>query len=127
MIEVLQSPLQSNMPISNAVKANGMVFTSQIPRDPQSGAILHDRDILTQARQTFANLRAALGSTGADLRNVVQLTIFLVEASDGAAMNEAYREYFSQAPYPNRATVVVKELMVPGMRIELTAQAIVDF
>jgi 2-iminobutanoate/2-iminopropanoate deaminase len=37
-------------------------------------------------------------------------------------MNEVYTEYFSQ-PFPSRATVVVKELLSPGMRVELIAQA----
>jgi len=33
-----------------------------------------------------------------------------------------WEEYFSE-PYPNRATVVVKELLRPNMRIEIVAQA----
>ena len=37
-------------------------------------------------------------------------------------MNEVYKEYFSP-PYPSRATVVVKELMGPTMRVEIVAHA----
>jgi enamine deaminase RidA (YjgF/YER057c/UK114 family) len=37
-------------------------------------------------------------------------------------MNEVYKEFFKE-PYPSRATVVVKELMGPTMRVELIAHA----
>ena len=37
-------------------------------------------------------------------------------------MNEVYKEFFSP-PYPSRATVVVKELMGPTMRVEIIAHA----
>ena len=37
-----------------------------------------------------------------------------------AKMNEVYGKYF-EAPYPNRATVVISELMVPGCIIEVVA------
>jgi 2-iminobutanoate/2-iminopropanoate deaminase len=124
-IERVKSPLQSNLPISNAIRAGKHIFTSQIPRVPSTGEILTDRDTGKQSRQTFENLKAVMESAGGSLGDVAQLTIFLVEAEDAAEMNRAYREYFTE-PFPNRATVVVKALLVEGMRIELTAQGYVD-
>ncbi|MGF7137184.1 2-iminobutanoate/2-iminopropanoate deaminase [Paraburkholderia sp. EB58] len=124
-IERVKSPLQSNLPISNAIRAGKNIFTSQVPRVPSTGEILSDGDIGKQARQTFENLKVVMESAGGSLANVVQLTIFLVEAEDAAEMNRAYREYFAE-PFPNRATVVVKALLVEGMAIELTAQGYVD-
>jgi enamine deaminase RidA (YjgF/YER057c/UK114 family) len=41
-------------------------------------------------------------------------------------MNAVYREYFTAQPYPVRATVVVKELLAKGLRIEITATAVLD-
>ena len=37
-------------------------------------------------------------------------------------MNEVYATYF-KAPYPNRATVVISELLVPGCIVEMVAYA----
>jgi enamine deaminase RidA (YjgF/YER057c/UK114 family) len=37
-------------------------------------------------------------------------------------MNAVWRDIFRE-PYPCRATVVVKELLAPGMRIEIVATA----
>ena len=124
-IERVKSPLQSNLPISNATRSGNHIFTSQVPRVPSTGEILSDGDIGKQARQTFENLKVVMESTGGSLGDVAQLTIFLTEAEDAAEMNRAYREYFTE-PFPNRATVVVKALLVEGMRIELTAQGYVD-
>jgi enamine deaminase RidA (YjgF/YER057c/UK114 family) len=38
-------------------------------------------------------------------------------------MNAVYAEFFAK-PYPVRATVVVKELLAEGLRIEITATAV---
>ena len=91
-IERVKSPLQSNLPISNAIRAGKNIFTSQVPRVPSTGEILSDGDIGKQARQTFENLKVVMESAGGSLANVVQLTIFLVEAEDAAEMNLALDE-----------------------------------
>jgi enamine deaminase RidA (YjgF/YER057c/UK114 family) len=39
-------------------------------------------------------------------------------------MNEVYRRYFTAQPYPNRATVVVKELLGENCRIEIVVHAV---
>ena len=41
-------------------------------------------------------------------------------------MNAAYNTVFTEAPFPTRATVIVKELVgPPGVRIETTAHAVI--
>jgi enamine deaminase RidA (YjgF/YER057c/UK114 family) len=124
-IERIDTPTQSNLPISNTVRAGKHIYTSQTPRDLSTGRILSDADMTIQARQVFSNLRTAMQAAGGGLADVAQLTIYLTDSDDFAAMNEVYKELF-EYPYPNRATVVVKALMVPGMRIELMAHAVVE-
>lgn len=46
----------------------------------------------------------------------------LAGAADMPAVDAVYREYF-EPPYPNRSSVAVAALAVPGMRIELVAYA----
>lgn len=123
MFHTINSPLQSATPVSNAVRVGHQVFTSQIPRDPLTSAILVDCDIAQQARRVFENLRIAMEAAGGCLHDIYQMTIFLVDPADAAGMNKIYLELF-RAPYPSRATVVVKELALPGMRIEITAQGL---
>jgi len=125
MIEVVDTGIvKSKGPVSGAVIATGSrtLYMAVIPKDPQSGAIV-DGDIEVQARRTFANLKQTVESAGATLRDVAQVLIYLTESTDAATMNKVYGEFFS-APYPNRATVVVKALLAPGMRIEVVAHAV---
>ncbi len=110
-------------PVSNAVLANGTLYTAQIPKDPVTGEYVLG-DITTQARQAFCNLRQAVEAAGGILADVAQITIYLIDSADAPGMNEAYREFFSE-PYPNRATVVVKEILSKGVKIEIVAHAAV--
>lgn len=119
MFEVVDWGLPRNKgPVSNAVRAGGKVYTVQIPRDPASGEVLAQGDIREQTRQCLSNLDKVMKAAGGSLADVVQVLVYLVEGADAEGMNEVYKEFFKD-PYPNRATVVVKELLVPGMRVEM--------
>jgi reactive intermediate/imine deaminase len=105
-------------PVSTAVRANGMIFTAQIPKDANGDIVTGD--IRVQTRQMLRNLDTTAKAAGCTLKDVAQATLFIVDPDDFAAMNEVYGEFFS-APYPNRATVVVKRLIGPTMLVEMTA------
>ena len=121
-IERLTTQLQSDLPISNAVKAGDILYTSQIPRVPGTLEILNHADVGSQVRQTFENLKLVVEAAGGTMADVTQLTVFLIDPEDAVEMNRVYREFFVH-PFPNRATVVVKALLVPSMKIEIMAQA----
>lgn len=122
MFTVVETGLApSKGPVNGTVKAGDVIYTAQVPRDPRTGEMV-EGDITVQMRQTLANLKQAVEAGGGRLEDIVQILIYLVDAADGPAMNEVYREFFKQ-PYPSRATVVVKELMGPTMRVELIAHA----
>lgn len=95
-------------PYSQAVVANGMVFTSgQIALKP-SGEML-DGDIKEQTRQVLTNLSEVLIASGSSLDNVIKTTIFLDSMDDFATVNEIYAEFFASHK-PARSTVAVKTL-----------------
>ena len=96
-------------PYTQAVKANGFVYTAgQIPIDPSTGNIV-DGGATEQTRQVLENLKAVLQAAGSSLKQVVKATVFLKQMSDFAAMNEVYAEYLNDAK-PARSTVAVAEL-----------------
>lgn len=113
-----------NVPITNAVLAKGVIYTVQVPRDPESFAPSGDGGIEMQATRVFEQLRHVLECAGAGLQDVAQITIYLVDKADAPKMNEVYKRFFTEEPYPNRATVVVKELLGPDCRIEIVVQAV---
>jgi len=95
-------------PYSQAIKANGFVFTSgQIAITP-SGELL-ERDIKLQTRQVLSNLENILQEAGSSLDEVVKVTIFLEDINDFGVVNVLYAEYFGDHK-PARSTVAVKTL-----------------
>ena len=126
MIERIETGIApSSAPISDAVRAGKHLWLVAIAEDPVTGDIV-DGGIEAQARRSIQNLEIALKAAGGTLRNLVMVQIFLLDSADAAGMNTVYREYFTTQPYPVRATVVVKELLAKGLRIEITDTAVLD-
>jgi len=96
-------------PYSQAVVANGMLFTAgQIPLDPTSMQVL-EGDIVVQTEQVLRNLAAVLASAGASWSDVVKTTVFLTDMRDFPRMNEVYARVMGDAR-PARSTVQVSAL-----------------
>ena len=126
MIEKIETGIApSSAPISDAVRAGNQLWLVAIAEDPVTGEIV-DGGIEAQTRRCLDNLAIALAAAGGTLANLVMVQIFLVDSADAAGMNAVYRDYFTREPYPVRATVVVKELLARGLRIEMTATAVLD-
>ncbi len=126
MIERIDTGIApSSAPINDAVKAGKHVWLVAIAEDPKTGEIV-EGDIEVQTRRCIENLNIAVRAAGGTLRNLVMVQIFLTDSADAAGMNAVYREFFTEQPFPVRATVVVKELLAKGLKIEITAQAVLD-
>ena len=109
-------------PYSQAIAVGDLVFTSgQIPLDPQSQQIVQG-DARAQAERVMENLSAVLSTAGASFASVVKATIYLVDLSDFAAVNEVYGKRFPNAP-PARSTVQVAALP-KGARVEIDLIAV---
>lgn len=95
-------------PYSQAVKVNGMVYTSgQIALTPEGE--MCENDVVIQTKQVLANLKAVLEAAGSGLDKVIKTTIFLDNMDDFATVNAIYAEAFGEHK-PARSTVAVKTL-----------------
>ena len=95
-------------PYSQAVAANGFLFTSgQIALVPETGEIAGDT-IAVQATRCCENLKAVLEANGLGFEDVIKTTCFLADMGDFAAFNEVYGGYFVSKPA--RSCVAVKTL-----------------
>ena len=93
---------------SQAIKTNGLVFTSgQIAIDPATGNI-NGTTIEEQTEQVMNNLKNLLEASGSSLEKAVKTVCFLADMSDFAAFNEIYGRYFTGKPA--RSCVAVKTL-----------------
>jgi 2-iminobutanoate/2-iminopropanoate deaminase len=110
-------------PYSQAVVANGMVFTAgQIALDPATMQVV-EGDVVAQAEQVMRNLAAVLTMAGANWGSVVKTTIFLADMADFQRVNEVYARHLGDAR-PARSTVAVAGLP-RNVRVEIEAVALV--
>jgi 2-iminobutanoate/2-iminopropanoate deaminase len=109
-------------PYSQAMIANGMVFTSgQIALTPAGEMV--DGDVSAQCVQVIANLKAVLEAAGSSFDKVIKTTIFLADMDDFAAVNAIYADAFGSHK-PSRSTVAVKTLPKNAL-VEIDAIALI--
>ena len=95
-------------PYSQAIKTNGLVFTSgQIAINPATGNVEADT-IEGQTEQVMHNLKNLLEAAGSSLEKAVKTVCFLADMNDFAAFNAIYGQYFTGKPA--RSCVAVKTL-----------------
>ncbi|MCI6361534.1 MAG: RidA family protein [Eubacterium coprostanoligenes] len=95
-------------PYSQAVKANGLLFTSgQIAINPATNTV-EAKTIEDQTTQVCENLKAVVEAAGTDMSKVVKTVCFLADINDFGAFNEIYGKYFTSKPA--RSCVAVKDL-----------------
>lgn len=81
-------------------------------------------DIAQQTRAVILNIQAILRAAGADLKHLVDITVFLVDMRDYKRFNEVYNEYFEAETGPARTTVAVHQLPSPKLLIEIKSVAL---
>ncbi len=110
-------------PYSQAIVANGFVYTAgQVGADPKTGTLV-EGGIEEQTEQVLKNIEAVLKASGSSLDDVVKTTVFLADINDFGKMNEIYAKRF-KAPFPARSTVQAARLPRDA-RIEIEAVAVV--
>ena len=91
------------------------------PRTPEGESLAGDFD--AQTRQSFANMQARLEECGAALADVVQMTVFIIDARYGDRFVELRKEYFPDGAYPASALITVAGFAQPDMLVEIQAVA----
>jgi 2-iminobutanoate/2-iminopropanoate deaminase len=118
--EKAPAPFQG-APYSQGVVHGDLVFVSgQLGIDPDSGDMV-EGGIGAQTERTMQNVSAVLEAAESSLANVLQVSIFLVDLGDFAAMNEVYAKYVGP-DFPARATVQIGALP-SAARVEIAVVA----
>jgi len=107
-------------PFSQAVVANGFVFTAgQIPAI--SGLDDQPESFKDQVRQTIRNLESVLKAAGSGLEHVVKVNTYLTDPGQLEEYNRVYTEFFGAAK-PARTSVCVS---LWGVSLEIECVAVV--
>jgi 2-iminobutanoate/2-iminopropanoate deaminase len=96
-------------PYSQAVKINGLVYTSgQIALDPATGNLVDD-GFESQVRRVLANLDGVLRGAGTSRERVLKATVYLTDLANFQTLNTLYADFFGEHK-PARTTVGVAQL-----------------
>jgi 2-aminomuconate deaminase len=79
-------------------------------------------NIKVQTKAVLENINDILKEEGANLKDIVDVTSFLVNMNDFGGYNEVYAQYFDYAG-PTRTTVAVHQLPHPHLLIEIKVVA----
>ena len=114
-----------NEPISHytdAVRFGDLLFISGVAPVDQDTNLVGGDDVAAQARKTLENMDLILKAAGASFADVLKVTVYLVDVNDRAAINPVRQEFFGDAK-PASTLIAIKELAIPGMKIEIEAVA----
>ena len=104
--------------MSEAAIHGGVVYLAgQVADDPT-------QDVAAQTRQVLATIDKLLAEAGSDKASMLQVTIFLADIADFAAMNSVWDQWVVQGQTPPRATVEAK-LARPEFKVEVKVIAAV--
>jgi 2-iminobutanoate/2-iminopropanoate deaminase len=107
---------------SHAVCAGGVIYAAgQIGMDPM-GKIVEGFE--AQAHRAFENLKVVLAAAGAELSDIVKVTVYLVDLKDLATYRSVRQNYIPHLPAST--LVVVKSLAVPELLFEVDVIAVPD-
>lgn len=107
---------------TDAVRFGDFLFVSGVAPLDHAGNLVGEGDILAQTHQVFANLGKVLTAAGADFSDILKITIFLTDVRDRTTINPVRQKCFGSAR-PASTLIGVRELAIPGMKIEIEAVA----
>lgn len=115
MKEVVKTHLPDLGPIEWATKSDNVLYATMVPMNEDGSIELGEPE--AQVALTFENIKKTMEIAGGSTKDITMIQVFLTDLQYSKQVNELWGQYF-EAPYPNRATIVVSGLVAPGMIIE---------
>ena len=117
MVDGLAPPISH---YCDAVRFGDLLYISGIPPTDAKGHVVGGDDVAAQARQVFVNLKQVLDAAGASFADILKVTVYLLDVNDRAKINPVRQEFFGNAR-PASTLIGIRELAIPGMKIEIEA------
>jgi len=115
-VETLHEPVSH---YTDAVRWGDLLFVSGIAPLDKELRLVSD-DVVEQTRKVFLNMKEILDAAGATFADVLKVTVYLTDVRDRARINPIRKEFFG-ASRPASTLIGIKELVVPGMKVEIEA------
>jgi reactive intermediate/imine deaminase len=104
----------------DAVRFGNLLFVAGVPPTDASGKVVGGDDPAAQTRQIFLNMKKILDAAGATFADILKVTVYLTDVNDRAKINPVRKEFFGAAK-PASTLIGIKELAIPGMKVEIEA------
>jgi enamine deaminase RidA (YjgF/YER057c/UK114 family) len=101
-----------------------LYLSGQVPLD-SAGELRGRGDFRAQARQVFENLRAGLAAGGAEFKDVVKLTFYVLDVRQLPVLREVRDQYINRAAPPASTLVEVGRLFRDDVMLDVDAVAAV--
>jgi reactive intermediate/imine deaminase len=107
---------------SNAVRVTSgpLLFVAGQVGLNRAGEVVGKGDLRAQAVQTFENIRAILVANKADMKDVVQVTVYVTDIRAFHEIADIRLKYFPKDG-PTSVIVEVSKLALPELEIEISA------
>lgn len=106
----------------HVVRAGNLIWVSGAVGVRPDGSI--PDSVAEQAELALASIDACLNAAGASAEHVVKVNVYLTDINDRAAINPARQRYFGDHR-PASTLVGVSALVLPALKVEIEAQAVV--
>lgn len=112
-----------SMQFSQAVKVGNMIWISGqvgMDKDFSMGTGIED-----QAKMAFQNLKRVIEEAGGSLADIVELVTYHVSMKEMKQFSKIKSE-FIPSDYPAWTAIGVRELVIPGLLVEIKATAVIN-
>lgn len=105
---------------TDAVQFGDLLYVSGCAPFDSQGDVVGENDVVAQARQVLNNLRDIIRVAGAEMKDVLKVTVYLINVDDRKAINPVRQEFFGDAR-PASTLIGVTAFVHPKMLVEIEA------
>jgi 2-iminobutanoate/2-iminopropanoate deaminase len=110
-----------NLPFSDGILAGNTLYVAGQEGTDDKGKLVAG-GITPEAKAALDNIQKVIKAAGFELKDIVSVTVYLVDIKEFGDMNQVYRDFMPD-PKPARATIQAVAL-VNNARIEISAIAV---
>lgn len=128
IIRAKGAPCPATGPYSQAIKVGNLLFIAGICGEkPGSWELAGGGiDIKAETTQVMENLKAICEEAGGTIDDLVQVQLYVKDASIMPEFNEVYRSYFKEGCLPARIAAVVTGFIGTKANFEILATAYIE-
>lgn len=83
-------------------------------------------DFAAQTHQAFKNIEETMAQAGGSLKDIVYMTVFIIDSRYGTEFVNIRSEYFENEEYPASALITCNGFAMPEMMVEICPIAVVE-